>query len=143
MKKEQIVDNVIHVRGAIVNSEHGMVYKKTNKTAASVRDIPIFIPRLAELIKTAPDGFLCPYPVRGMETHLRTILKRSDLPISGFHMLRHSFASMAYAVGIDMITTEKLGGWSEYRTMMQIYTHLDEKQKEKDVEKLRSLWTEV
>lgn len=141
LKKSQVKDNVIHVEGAIVNSENGMIYKETNKTAASVRDIPIFIPRLSELIKSAPDGFLCPYSVRGMETHLRTILKHSGLPVSGFHMLRHGFASMAWAVGVDALTCMKLGGWSEYRTMIQIYTHLDEKKKQADVDKLKQLWT--
>jgi len=140
MKKSQVKDGVIHVEGAIVNSEHGMVYKETNKTKASVRDIPIFIPRLAELIKSAPDGFLCPYPVKGMEQHLRTILKHSDLPVSGFHMLRHSFASMAWAVGMDPLVCMRLGGWSDYRTLMNIYTHLDEKNKLANVDKLKQIW---
>ena len=46
-----------------------------------------------------------------------------------------------WAVGVDALTCMKLGGWSEYRTMIQIYTHLDEKKKQADVEKLRQLWT--
>ena len=137
LKKSQVVDGVIHVSGSVVNSEHGMVYKTSNKTAASVRSIPIFIPRLAELVQSAPDGVLCPWPVKGMEQHLRTILRHSELPVSGFHMLRHAFASLSYAAGVSPLTCQKLGGWSDYRTMMQIYTHLSEKQKTADVDKLR------
>lgn len=141
MKKSQVHDGIIHVEGAIVNSEKGMVYKETNKTAASVRDVPIFISRLAELVNLAPDGFLCPYPVKGMEQHLRTILRHSGLPVAGFHMLRHSYASACYFSGVDLLTCQKWGGWSEYRTMMQIYTHLSEQQQKADLEKLKLLWT--
>ena len=66
LKKSQVRDGVIHVSGAVVLGEDGMVYKETNKTKASVRDIPIFIPRLSQLVKNAPDGVLCPYPIKGM-----------------------------------------------------------------------------
>ena len=138
LKKSQVRDGVIHVSGAVVLGEDGMVYKETNKTKASVRDIPIFITRLSQLVENAPDGVLCPYPVKGMENHLRTILRKSDLPVSGFHMLRHSFASICYASGVADLACMKWGGWSDYRTMRQIYTHLAEKQEQADVEKLRN-----
>lgn len=138
MKKSQIRDGVIHVQGAMVNSEDGMIYKESNKTAASVRNIPIFVPRLATLVNSAPEGFLCPYPVKGMEQHLRTVLRKSGLPVSGFHLLRHSFSSACYAAGVSELTCMKLGGWSEFRTMRQIYTHLAEQQEKMDVEKLQA-----
>lgn len=138
MKKSQIRDGVIHVQGAMVNSEAGMIYKESNKTAASVRNIPIFVPRLATLVNSAPEGFLCPYPVKGMEQHLRTVLRKSGLPVSGFHLLRHSFSSACYAAGVSELTCMKLGGWSEFRTMRQIYTHLAEQQEKMDVEKLQA-----
>lgn len=138
LKKSQVRDGMIHVSGAVVLGEDGMVYKETNKTKSSVRDIPIFIERLSQLVENAPDGVLCPYPVKGMENHLRTILRHSDLPVSGFHMLRHSFASICYASGVADLACMKWGGWSDYRTMRQIYTHLAEKQEQADVEKLRN-----
>jgi len=126
----------------MVLGEDGMVLKETNKTPASVREIPIFILRLATLVKTAPDGFLCPYSVKGMENHLRRILRHSELPVSGFHMLRHSFASICYASGVADLACMKWGGWSDYRTMSQIYTHLAEKQEQADIEKLRNALAE-
>lgn len=142
MKKNQIRNNTIYVRGAMVLGEDGMVLKDTNKTPASVREIPIFIPRLATLVKTAPDGFLCPYSVKGMENHLRRILRRLELPVSGFHMLRHSYASICWAAGVTDLACMKWGGWSDYRTMRQIYTHLAEKQEQADIEKLRNALAE-
>lgn len=137
LKKSQIKDGIIHVSGAIVNGDNGMVYKETNKTKASVRDIPIFIARTSELIEAAPDGTLCPYSVPGMDRHLRTILSKNELPVGGFHMLRHSFASLCYFTGVSELTAMKLGGWAEFKTMRQIYTHLAERQKRADVEKLK------
>ena len=137
LKKSQVHDGVIHVSGAVVLGETGMVYKETNKTKASVRDIPIFIPRLSQLVKNAPDGVLCPYPIKGMEQHLRTILRQSGLPVGGFHILRHGFSSLCYFAGVSELTAMKLGGWTEFQTMRQIYTHLAEKQERADVEKLR------
>lgn len=142
MKKSQIRDGVIHVQGAITLGEEGMVYTKTNKTAASVRNTPIFIPRLATLINLAPEGFLCPYPEKGMYQHLRTVLRKSGLPVGGFHMLRHSFASLCYFTSVDPLTVMKLGGWSDYKTVMQIYTHLADQQKKADVAKLQAALSE-
>ncbi len=138
LKKSQVRDGVIHVSGAVVLGETGMVYKETNKTKASVRDIPIFVPRLSTLVDNAPDGVLCPYPIKGMEQHLRTILRQSGLPVGGFHILRHGFSSLCYFAGVSELTAMKLGGWSEFQTMRQIYTHLAEKQERADVEKLRN-----
>lgn len=142
MKKSLIKDGIIHVRGAIVNSEKGMVYKPTNKTAASTRDIPIFIPRLSQLVEEASEGFLCPWTVSRIDKRLRAILEENELPVSGVHMLRHSFASAAWAVGMSEQTCMKLGGWSEYKTMREIYTHLEEAKQREDVSKLMNLFTD-
>lgn len=136
LKKSQIWDDTIHVAGAVVLGEKGFTYKATNKTLMSSRSVPIFIPRTSELIAAAPDGILCPYSVAGMDKHLRTLLKNNGLPVGGFHMLRHSFASLCYFAGVSELTAMRLGGWSEFRTMRQIYTHLSERQERADVEKL-------
>lgn len=142
LKKSQVTDGIIHVSGAVVKSEKGLVFKSTNKTTASVRDIPIFIPRLSQLIEKAPNGVLCPWSVNSMDKHLRTILGQSGLPVGGFHMLRHSFASLCYFTGVSELTGMKLGGWSEFKTMRQIYTHLADSQKKQDVTKLLLVFDE-
>ena len=137
LKKEQVKNGVIYVSGAVVRSLKGYVYKKSNKTDASTRSIPIFIPRLEELINASPDGTLCPYSVRGMSSHLQTILRRNNLPIGSLHSLRHSFSSLCYFVDVDTLTTMKLGGWKDHKTVLQTYTHLAEKQKQRDINKLK------
>lgn len=143
LKKSQVRDGFIHVSGAIVLGEKGMVYKSANKTPASVRSVPIFIPRLSQLVEGAPDGLLCPYSVKGMENHLRTILRHSDLPVSGFHILRHAFSSLCYSAGVADLVCMKWGGWSDYRTMRQIYTHLSEQQEKNDASKLQSALSDI
>ena len=40
------------------------------------------------------------------------------------HALRHSFASLAYSLGLSELATMRLGGWADYGTMRKIYTHL-------------------
>ena len=142
MKKSQVTDGYIHVHGAIVEGEKGFVYKSTNKTEASVRDIPIFIPRLTQLVEAAPDGILCPWSASMMDKRLRAILEELKLPISGFHMLRHSFASMAWAAGVDPLVCMRWGGWSEYRTMIDIYTHMEQAKQKEDASKLMNLFTD-
>ena len=139
LRKDQVKDGFINVSGAIVRSKNGYVYKESNKTSASTRNIPILIPRVEELVAACPDGILCPYSPRGMSAHLQTILRRNDLPVLTFHPLRHSFATLCYYAdgGVSELTVMKLGGWKDYRTVRKIYTHLSEKQKNADIEKLK------
>ena len=137
LKKNQVRNGFIYVSGAVVRSVDGYVYKESNKTDASARSIPIFIPRLEELVNSSPDGSLCPYSVRGMTAHLQTIFRHNKLPNGSLHSLRHSFASLCYFCGVSEMTAMKLGGWSDYRTLRKVYTHLAEQQENSDIGKLR------
>jgi len=137
LKKSQVKNGIIHVSGAMVRSDEGYTFKETGKSDAATRPIPVFLPRVNELVDKCPDGILCPYSPRGMVTHLGTILKHNRLPVGGFHMLRHSFASLCYYCGVSEMTAMKLGGWSDYRVMREIYTHLAEQQENADIEKLK------
>ena len=115
--------NVIHVRGAVVpNEQHQMVYKETNKTNSSSRDIPIMIPQLIDAIKSglpivegSPDT---------LRRRINRVCRENDLPEVGIHGLRHSFASLAYHLGWSEQFTMEIGGWSDTKTMHNIYTHL-------------------
>ncbi len=40
------------------------------------------------------------------------------------HGLRHSFASRAYSLGFKEVECMRIGGWSDYQIMHEIYTHL-------------------
>lgn len=52
------------------------------------------------------------------------------------HWLRHTFITMLYMAGVDVLTAKEQAGHSDIKTTMAIYTHLDEKYKKKNVQKL-------
>ena len=52
------------------------------------------------------------------------------------HYLRHTYATLLYTSGVDVITASKLMGHSNIKTTLSIYTHLDEIMVNKSVDKL-------
>lgn len=64
--------------------------------------------------------------------------KSSILTISHFtaHWLRHTYATMLYMAGVDVMTAKELLGHTDIKTTLGIYTHLDTKFKIRSVDKL-------
>lgn len=119
---------IIHVRGAVVADENWQfVRKETNKTEKSTRDIPIMIPRLVETVSAAPDGVLVTCHPNTPHQQIKRICVACGFSPVTLHGLRHSFASLAYHLGLSELETMRIGGWSDYQTMRKIYTHLAEK----------------
>ncbi|WP_101696659.1 tyrosine-type recombinase/integrase [Clostridium minihomine] len=54
------------------------------------------------------------------------------------HYLRHTYATLLYISGVDVLTASKLLGHANIKTTMSIYTHLDDMLKAKSVDKLDS-----
>lgn len=54
------------------------------------------------------------------------------------HWLRHTYATMLYMAGIDVLTAKELLGHTDIKTTLGIYTHLDAKFKTKSVDKLNA-----
>lgn len=52
------------------------------------------------------------------------------------HMLRHTFITLMYIAGVDLLTAKEQAGHADVQTTMEIYTHLDSIYKSKQVEKL-------
>lgn len=68
--------------------------------------------------------------------------RRSDLDKPGrkqfrvqAHDLRHTFCSLLYDAGVDVLTAQKLMGHATPEITMRIYTHLSEEHRESDIEK--------
>ena len=123
-------DNMIYIRGAMVQDKDGqLVSKKENKNKASRRTVPIMIPRLQELLDAVPEqertGSLLTCNPNSIYKAVNSICEKSGLPLIGTHGLRHSFASLAYSLGVPEAECMALGGWSDPNTMRKIYTHLD------------------
>ena len=54
------------------------------------------------------------------------------------HQLRHTYATMLYLAGVDVLTAKEQLGHADIKTTLQIYTHLDQQFKKRAVDKLDS-----
>lgn len=52
------------------------------------------------------------------------------------HCLRHTFCTIMYEAGIDVLTAKEQMGHSDVKTTLAIYTHLDSQHKKKNISKL-------
>ena len=135
--------NIIRVRGAAVIGENGkLVEKPTNKTRASRRDVPIIIPRLRELaeLHAGETGKVYTHSPSFLYDDVNTVCTRTGLPKIGAHGLRHSFASLAFHVGLPEKVAASIGGWDDLGTMRNIYTHLAKSDLDKHVASLRDFF---
>lgn len=117
----------ISVHGATVqNRQNKMVYRARTKTKASTRIVPIMIPQLEDAIRRIgkTSGPVWAEAPSGLYRMMGRICKQLDIPNVGAHGLRHSFASLAYHLGMSELEAMEIGGWSDYSTMRKIYTHL-------------------
>lgn len=129
---------------SVPNEDNEFVVRNTTKTTGSTRTVPIMIPELATSLSAVEDktGFVCRVHPNSLYKGINTICERNGLPKVGVHGLRHSFASLAYTLGLSEKQTMELGGWSDFATMRRIYTHLDEKSKQDARDKMQAFFTQ-
>ncbi len=133
------------VSGAVVEDENGKyINKKENKNTSSTRTLPIMIPELEDALKAVPEDkrtgrlFTCiPDTLTDM---VNSACLKAGLPTVGAHGLRHTFASLAYHLGMSELETMELGGWSDTNTMHRIYTHLASEDRKKAENKMAAFF---
>ncbi len=131
--------DTIKVRGAMVRGENGLTRKELNKTDLSRRDVPVMIPRIAELLSAVP----VTVSATTINAHLTKLCAAAGLPEITLHCLRHSFASLAYHLRWTEKSTMQIGGWSTPDVVHDIYTHLSAKDKNSDVQRMRAFYTKA
>ncbi len=52
------------------------------------------------------------------------------------HELRHTFCTIMFEAGVDALTAKEQLGHADIKTTLEIYTHLSQEHKEKDIKKL-------
>ena len=131
---------VVHVRGAAVFDENWkLVHKDENKNRASRRDVPMIAPLHAALSQAAQtEGYVVTLNPSYIYEGINRVCEENGLPKVGIHGLRHSFASLAYHLGIPEKIAMKIGGWANAATMHEIYTHLSDA----DIRKHASAFTD-
>lgn len=136
--------NIIHVRGsAVMDKNNSVIHKATNKNASSKRDVPIMIPRLAELCRAQKGGksdYIVTCHPNTIWREVNSVCRRAGLPEVGCHGLRHSFVSLAYHLGWSELATMSVAGYADYNTMRKIYTHLADADKEKAVKSMEKFF---
>lgn len=58
------------------------------------------------------------------------------IQLFGWHDLRHTYATVLYEAGVDVLTAQYLLGHASASTTMEIYTHLSDAQKSRSIVKL-------
>ena len=120
-------NDLLYIRGSTVYDEDNkIVNKPDNKNKTSRRTIPIMIPRLKDLLASAPrdSEFVVTCNPNTIWAQVNRICEANHLPKIGTHGLRHSFCSLAYHLGVSEKVAMKIGGWADYQTMRKIYTHV-------------------
>jgi len=56
----------------------------------------------------------------------------------GWHDLRHTYATLLFEAGVDVLTAQYLLGHASPQTTMEIYTHLSDAQKDRSITKLNA-----
>lgn len=102
------------------------------------------IPELRAALEAVPKedrtGRVIPYAPHYIAELVNKACARAGVPEVGTHGLRHSFASLAYHLGMSELETMELGGWADAGTMRKIYTHLSQRDKAKAQNKMRSFY---
>lgn len=141
--------NKIHINKNLIYVGHHTEVKDSPKTAAGKRSIPI--PKdLADVLKEYKDGDGIVFPQLTADTYMTSssftkfwngITKKINLDRKITpHILRHTYATRLYYAGVDIKQAQYLLGHSSVQVTLGIYTHLDKKQNEKDVDKLENLY---
>ena len=133
------------VRGAMVKNENGtFVLKQENKNATSARTLPIMIPALYDALSAVPEekriGRVITVNGNTVLYEVNKACRSAGLPEVGTHGLRHSFASLAYHLGMSELETMQLGGWADHDTMREIYTHLAAEDRLKAINKMAAFY---
>lgn len=135
----------VRVSGATVpNEHHRFVRKDTAKNLSSIRTVPI-MPQLTDALKAVPhDGELVTrMSASWMFKGINKICEANGLPQVGVHGLRHSFASLAYHLGMPEKIAMEIGGWSDDATMRKIYTHVAEVDRKNSVNAMQEYYQKL
>lgn len=144
MGKNIDLDNgIIKIQGAVVpNEKHKFVEKRTNKNSTSARNIKIVIPELLTELKALDrkEGKVITCSPHTVCNRINRACRQAGLPEVGTHGMRHSFASLAYHLGMSEMETMEIGGWADASTMRKIYTHLAQKDRLKAENKMEAFY---
>lgn len=149
------VDKTIRVSKSAEILSNQVRIKDGAKTQSSVRIINIpsaLYEYLSECKTKATSKIVCPASDgsymsltawrRMWESYIRTLREfNPNMPDFTGHWLRHTYATLLYQSGVDVLTAKELLGHSKIQTTLDIYTHLDTQFKVRNINKLDEFLT--
>lgn len=137
-----IEDDIIHIRRAVTFVGNETDPDLSLKSKSAYRDIPI-MGDLKTILEKTPRASLWVVPSAsgGMMTKSAfrrmwdKVSRQLDFEVTP-HMLRHTFASICHAAGVDLKTAQVWMGHSSITVTANIYTHLDAATKKAESEKV-------
>ena len=140
-KQIDLVHETITVSGSVVfGSDNKLIRKSTNKNKSSQRIIPFLIPRIRDLLLDCGNGPLFSCNPNTLWAQINRVCVDANLPLVGVHGLRRSFASLAYHLGWSERETMLIGGWSDYKTMHDLYIKIASADKTKAVKSMNRFY---
>lgn len=129
LRWENIPQNAKFVRvdsAMVQDKDNNWVIKDYGKTSAAMRNVPILIPELSREIerRRQDSGFVMECSQNTLRVNIEKTCRDAGVTIVTPHELRHSFASLSYHLQIPEKICQEIGGWEDYRTMHEIYTHI-------------------
>ena len=118
----------------------------TPKSESSVREIPLpkFLIAKLEAIKSG-SGFLINKKGEFIEPNVysrryKKILAELDIPYRKYHSTRHTFATRALEIGMDVKTLSEILGHSSPTVTLNLYAHSLPEHKRKEMDRLGKLY---
>lgn len=119
--------DIIRTTGARVRDEtNKYIIKADQKNRESDRMVPLLIPELRAAIRRdwKPEGKLLSVCQTTLRDAVSRTCDRAGVKRVTVHQLRHSFASLSAHLRIPAEISMEIGGWSNDKIMIEIYTHI-------------------
>jgi len=160
-----LIDRTITVSKSTITKQNRMEIKNSPKSLAGNRVLPItdeLYPVIAEWLHENKSLYVFPTARGGLMTDTAfrymwdKIIRALNLAAGGRegeffvkkiadditpHIFRHTYASLLHRAGVDIKTAQYLLGHSSLKMTMDIYTHLDNQKKEKEIDKFNQFMT--
>lgn len=133
-------NNVVYVKDRTSSGRsYRCIKQPSTKTKNGSRIVPLNSEAVRALISLKGINGSTPYVFatkngkrihpRNVDRTFRGILQRCNIPCTGVHSLRHTFASRLFAKGVDVKTVSELLGHSDVGITYDTYIHLIQEQR--------------
>ena len=139
------IDDTIHVRRAVTFVDNDPDPDLSLKSRSAYRSIPI-MGELAYILAATPKTAIWVIPSATGRAMTKSAFRRMWQKVETAvpfrvtpHMLRHTFASLCHAAGVDLKTAQVWMGHSTIAVTANIYTHLDAETHQAEAAKVTQL----